>query len=313
DSGFFRGTFSASENGVLVYQSAIGGAGLSQIVRVDREGRPIDELVEPGEFYCPRLSHDGRWLMVTTGDPGNLWSHDLTRNVVTRFTFGASMDYASIWSPDDTQIVFGSFRNGMGDLFMKSLSGSGEVRTIVSSEWLKSPSDWSTDGGTILYDLQGKDSGMDIWSYSVETGESAPLLESSFSESSAHFSPDGKYFVYESDEAERIQIYVRSLDGTERKWQISAGGGIWPTWSDDGSEIFYITGDGQMAAVPVRTTPAFEAGNSEMLFRVRLQANVIPEYDVAADGQSFMINRMTIDDTMTPLSLVQNWPLTLDH
>ena len=61
------------------------------------------------------------------------------------------------------------------------------------------------------------------------------------------------------------------------------------------------------------TKPAFEAGNPEMLFRARLKLSVLREYDVAADGQSFVINRMAVDDSMIPISLVQNWLLTLDH
>ena len=55
----------------------------------------------------------------------------------------------------------------------------------------------------------------------------------------AHFSPDGDFIAYTSDESGRDEIYVQALDSGAR-WQLSASGGGDPHWSDDGKEIVYV-------------------------------------------------------------------------
>ena len=50
---------SASQNGILAYQMG-EQAGLSWLIWFDRDGRQLDSIGEPGNYYRPRLSHDGR-------------------------------------------------------------------------------------------------------------------------------------------------------------------------------------------------------------------------------------------------------------
>jgi hypothetical protein len=38
-------------------------------------------------------------------------------------------------------------------------------------------------------------------------------------------------------------VYVRALQGSSGKWQVSRGGGSYPRWRRDGKEIFYIAPD----------------------------------------------------------------------
>ena len=43
------------------------------------------------------------------------------------------------------------------------------------------------------------------------------------------------------DESGRHEIYVRPFPGPGGKWQISTGGGRFPTWSRNGRELFFCT------------------------------------------------------------------------
>jgi serine/threonine-protein kinase len=66
------------------------------------------------------------------------------------------------------------------------------------------------------------------------------------------FSPDGRWLAYSSNELGRSEVYVRPFPGPGGKWQISTGGGAYPTWSHTRHELFYGTSDGQIMVAPFR-------------------------------------------------------------
>jgi serine/threonine-protein kinase len=63
-------------------------------------------------------------------------------------------------------------------------------------------------------------------------------METPHRESSARFSPDGKFLAYVSDESGKNEVYVRPSAGQE-KIQISSEGGIEPVWAGGGRELLY--------------------------------------------------------------------------
>ena len=73
-----------------------------------------------------------------------------------------------------------------------------------------------------------------------------------FREHTPHFSPDGRWIAYGSDESGNNEVYVRTFPASGGKWLISAKGGTAPLWPGDGKELFYISGDGKMMAAEVR-------------------------------------------------------------
>ena len=60
------------------------------------------------------------------------------------------------------------------------------------------------------------------------------------------FSPDGRNVAYFSNESGTYEIYVRPAPGPDGKpgpgkWQVStAGGGVYPAWSSNGRELFFV-------------------------------------------------------------------------
>ena len=57
------GVFSASDSGVLAYQSETG-AGVSQLTWFDRAGRAMEQIGEPAAFTGVSVSPDGRRFAV---------------------------------------------------------------------------------------------------------------------------------------------------------------------------------------------------------------------------------------------------------
>ena len=79
----------------------------------------------------------------------------------------------------------------------------------------------------------------------------------------------------------------------------------------DGKEIFYRTANDTLVAVTVRSgDSAIEVGDATTLFQARFSNTPLP-YDVAADGQRFLINRPIEETTDAPITLVVNWPEAL--
>jgi hypothetical protein len=84
------------------------------------------------------------------------------------------------------------------------------------------------------------------------------------------------------------------------------------SWRSDGRELFYLTLDGQLVAVPMAVRPdgrAVQPGTAAPLFHARVgavQGIALHSYIVAADGQRFLIDKVD-EQTAAPISLILNW------
>jgi len=313
-SGWSFAYFSASSDGQIAYQ---GGAvaGQSQLAWYDRNGREIDKVGAPADLARPRLSHDEQRLAVDMRDPqsGNsdIWVYGFARKTLTRLTFDAAFDSNPNWSPDDRWIVFASGRKGTADIYRKNSSGTGAEELLFESPAQEIPFSWSDDGGSLLFELRDParvaTTGGEIWSYDFESRKSKPFIQAQFNHGEPAFSPDGRYVAYVSLESGRNEIYVQEFPGPGGKWQISAEGGEDPVWSRDGKEIFYVASATRLTAVPVKTSPTFEAGNPTFLFEARFKGERGQQYDVSADGQRFLVNADVAELSVSPVTLIQNW------
>ena len=108
--------------------------------------------------------------------------------------------------------------------------------------------------------------GRDLLTLSPD-GKVAALRVTPANETAGQFSPGGTgsrvWLAYESDESGRSEIYVQSYPGGTNRIPVSIGGGFLPTWSRDGKELFYVTGD---AVVAVTMRPDGSFGVPRRLF-----------------------------------------------
>ena len=139
-----------------------------------------------------------------------------------------------------------------------------------------------------------------------------PFLATAAIEAWGQFSPDGRWVAYQSNETGTYEIYVRPFAAGGEPFPISTAGGVYPRWSRDGKELYYVAPDAKMIAVPIRATAAtIEAGAPATLFQTRRVgggSNVIGrghQYDVDRDGR-FLIN-VEAEAGAPPLTLLLNW------
>jgi hypothetical protein len=88
---------------------------------------------------------------------------------------------------------------------------------------------------------------------------------------------------------------------------VSTNGGDKPRWRRDGTELYYISPDRRLMAVPIKRTPKFDVGLPVRLFEARLSATNFP-YDVASGGR-FLMNALDPPSADLPagMTVVLNW------
>ena len=224
--------FSVSNDGVLAYRTGESGG---RLLWRDRAGRELETIGDPGDYANPVLAPGGDRLAFSMSDgrsaKSDVWVRDLSRGVNSRFTLGPGNNIRSIWSPDGSTIVFASDREGVYDLYQKSVRGSGEEKLLLHTDEAKSPGGWTSDGKYIVYASRTPKGQWDIWALPT-VGDKKPIAiaASPFSENTPMLSPDGRYIAYVSNESGREEIYVQTFPEPSGKWQVSNGGGSDPSW-----------------------------------------------------------------------------------
>jgi len=311
--------FGVASSGTLVAQTGKGAA-RSQLTWFDRNGRPTATVGPPGVLANPSLSPDGRRMAFDQAEADGrrlgIWIHELTNDAVTRFTIDPSLNQGAVWSPDGKRVVFTSNRNTFQRLYQKKSDGSGSEEEIfdlnAAHPGQQNCWDWSRDG---KYLLAAK--AAELWYVSLPDRQAKPFLQAKSVVRNAHFSPDGRWVAYSSNETGNWEIYVSPFPSANSKWQVSRGGGEEPRWRQDGKELFYLSGERKIMAVPVKTGSNFEAGSPVALFQTHLRQPIssmdLFSYDVTADGQKFLVNTRFDEPNAAPLSIILNWASEMER
>jgi len=311
-----RGIFSASSNGILVYQA--GGSEDARMSWVNREGAVVGQLAERTPSYFCRLSPDGSRMVFDDYDAESrntdLWLYDIRRDVTTRFTFDAADDLVAVWMPDGERILFSSNRNGQYQLFEKAASGAEEGKLLVSDDFEIYPTGVTSDGRYVVLTCRKQNSKWDLF-YADLKGEpkAVPYLATEFNEWLGVVSPDGRWLAYQSDESGKYEIYVRPFPSGGGKWQISTGGGQNPLWNPDGREIYFDSETGKLMRVGVQTgDQTIRTGIPEPLFDLAGREHV-SILDVSPDGNRFVAEVSAIERSINPVTLVLNWQRDMER
>ncbi len=303
--------FSASPQGLLLHGT--GSRYTSDLTWLDRKGNRTIVPGEPATFVSTELSRDSSLLAVAINETTsvlNMWLVDLARGLRTRFTTQGNSQNA-LFSPDGRTVFFSSERKEQPGLYRKPVDG-GRAEELVYQGSVRRLRGISPDGKFLLYS-----SPQGTWALPDPLGEPGkskpfPLPQIPREAVSSQLSPEGRWIAYDSGESGRREVYVVPFPEPGAKRQISSAGGGRPRWRADGKELFYLTLDGQLAAVNVAARGGtLESGEPQLLFSLRMLLAGSPDYtyDVSADGQRILaaIPRSSSDG----LTIVQNWPALL--
>ena len=309
DGNYFHGSFSASQNGVLIYEGNLAPA-LNQMAVFNRSGSQITAIEGTQSVQEGAFSPDNSMIAYSTVSQQkrneNIWVYDISRKLSIRLTFSPKFENDPIWSPDGKKIIYTSDHGGGRGIFIKNADGTGDERKLLSYGSDIFATSWTRDGKWIcVTDSPHRD----ILVYTAD-GQKPPIkfLMTDFVEEEGRFSPDGHWLLYMSNESGQQEIYVRPFPGPGGKWQISPNGIHYRAfWKGDGKEIYYISRDGKMTAVKVNAVGnSFSVGEVETLFDA-FAKGVSYMLDASKDGQKFLVSYNPIQSNSELLTMVMHW------
>jgi Tol biopolymer transport system component len=312
---YLRDSFAVSETGLLVYDPIVNRQD-KQLIWVDRTGQALGAARAVGGFSSPSLSPDETRVVVDRVKPDSdtheLWVQDLVGGRASRFTFDQSDNANPIWLADGGHIVWASNRDGRPyQLFVKPANGVGDERRWSSTDRITIATGRTTDSRSIIsYEVDPRTK-RDIWLRQLDgDGKSTLLVQTPGSDIGGPVSPDGRWLAYASDETGEYEIYVTSFPNAKGKWQLSANGGIGPSWRKDSRELFFYSREGQLMSVEITASASFTASAPRVLFEFRSGNGLtfVAPYAAAADGRRFLVNTIVDESNGAPLTLVVNWP-----
>ena len=280
--------FRVSPTGILLQVPV--GFSYKRVVSVARDGAALALDLPWGRYVNPRISPDGRRLMVETAD-NVIEALDLARGTRARLTAAAIGTSFVTWSADGNRVVFRRFNSPS----WAAADGSGESGPVPGATVNDFPSSpGPTPDSLFIVRVRPETSG-DVFLLSMSKAfEPKELISSPAYEGGPQLSSDGRWLLYQSNVSGQPEIYVRRYPALDRHWQVSEGGGAQARWSRNSREIFYRNGK-QIIGVPVDGSgadPVF--GKPAALFADEYDYGrgvSIANYDVTPDGRFIMLRR----------------------
>jgi serine/threonine-protein kinase len=307
------GSFTLSASGSALYAMAGGGTLPSELVWVSRDGREV--MVDSGwrgDFQYPAISPDGKALAVSVREEtAEIWIRraDGARQKLTE---DGSVNWRPAWTSDGRSLVFLSNRSSAGqddyNAWQMPVDASAAPVLLEDYAWGMWEAERSPDGQWLVFRTDEEGNRSRIRARRLADTTVVLLVVGKTLLSQVALSPDGRWLAYMSDVSGRREVYVTPFPSGNATHLVSRDGGSEPRWSRNGRELFFKSNNTLMAA-PVTSTSTFASGTPVPLFSVApyRSARNRQQYDVAPDGQRFLMIREAGTDGAQNLVYADNW------
>src|SRR5206468_2993404 len=178
----------------------------------------------------------------------------------------------AIWMPDSSHVLYVQQTESEARILERAVGG-GPPRELTRISRLGDAYEVSPNGKALLY----KASQWSLYSVRIDKPDEKPrlLVETQESVMTAHFSPDGRWVVYQAGSPDKPEIYVQPYAFGGIRKQISSDAGRGPVWRGDGKEILYRN---RLKLDSVRVQVRWNdirTGATEALFDVRMPAGLV--------------------------------------
>ena len=239
-------------------------------------------------------------MAVVDGKTSDVWVYEWGRDTMSKLTFDVTSGSYPVWAPDGRGVAYTSLRGSqLGHLYWQRTDGTATAQPLTRSQDFQIATSWHPSGRYLAFDELSPQTGFDVMILPIERdeasgvnpGQPSQFLNGPSQEWQAAFSPDGKWLAYSSNESGTIEVYVRPFPGPGGKWQISTGGGFYPTWSRNGRELSYETMDQTlMLASYADQGGSLRADKPRLLCETRVPTHQgIRSFDVHPDGRRFAV------------------------
>jgi TolB protein len=201
-------------------------------VQTVRTGTRQRVSMRAGINGAPVFSPDGRQLALTLSlNDGNLdiYTLDLTNQVLRRITQNAAIDTEATWSADGESLFFTSDRPGSPQIYRVQAEPGGRVQRVTFEGTYNTRARVSPDGNSLalIHRNQGRDR---VAVLDYENGFLDILSEGQLDESPS-FAPNGAMIIYATRDGGEGVLAAVSTDGRVHTRIQSAGGDVRePVW-----------------------------------------------------------------------------------
>ena len=148
----------------------------------------------------------------------------------------AILDNGPSFTPDGKQVVFHSYREGAGELWLMNADGSGLKKLTEGDNHDRWPS-VSADGKKVAF-ISRRDGNWDVYSVNIDGTDLTQVTKTPGNELGASFSPDGKQIAFgQMIKDEGLALVIANADGSHAK-RLSKGAS-WPLWNAATNKIVY--------------------------------------------------------------------------
>ncbi len=323
DAGLIPGAalalFSVSENGRILYHPGHDQTMSGRLAWFGMDGERqgfLGESAGIGEFS---VSPDGKRVALITYDNrngmGDIYLDDVETGVRSRLTFSGEDEGSPIWSADSRSLYYlrGSPpTSSIMRMRPDSPDAPERVRTPRGAFQLLSvsPDDhWMT---LTVMDSTTNELGFAL--LNLQSPEDFVALDDDIGTPSvAHFSPDGRWILYNAKVESDLRLYLKTFPLSARKWEVVSSGAFTIAWDPSGQRAYFQGLDDRLFVVDLDlhgTTPRF--GESREVFAgLPVPLSSLHTFAVDADGSRILIPESNGSSDARPARLVLNWPALL--
>ncbi len=290
--GSASGHYSVSRAGQLVYMRGTT-AGDYELHLADRAGSVLPGTITTGTAANPQISPDGHRVLYErkgpTGSPyGDVYVHDLSRDVDTRLTFTDGYAVGPRWSPDGRRFAVTVVR-GKGKVLIGQADGLGATDSIPFTGVTLFLYQWAAAGDR----LYAYDNATGIYAADASRpGHTFARVPGLAEMVQGALSPDGRFVAGVIGNSSSFNLFVQSVTAEPGRWQVSSGAmGHTAAWTRGGRELVYETRDGRLMAVDCDATHGFAVGTPKVLFTLPTLSfgEYVASWAPSPDGSRFAL------------------------
>jgi hypothetical protein len=298
-----------SDAGVIAFRKPLA----TELVWVDRAGKAEAVAAPPATYLNFSIAPDGRRAAAARLDPrtgtSDVWVLDEGREL--RVTDHPDWDSDPIWSEDGLYVVYSSRRGDRWRIYRRRAAAVGPEELLLDSDSPVAPLQ-ALRSRHVLYAIRRATAQFDVWK--LGPARPTPLTRvGGYYPTDGRLSPDERWLAYGIPQTGNLweeALYVSGTPFSENHRAIAEAASM-PRWRADGQELFYLSKDSSIVAIPIdpQRTPSEFAGR--VLFRTSglaptgLSGQV---YDVTPDGQRFLLKR---EFGSSPIQILLNWDARL--
>lgn len=313
DVDFYHGrvlaNFSVSTTGLFAYRTT--PVRYSELVWLDRAGKTQDVFPGSERSWSGRfdVARDSSKMVLCEIDPtatdfcSGTWLLDVHSKALSKLPL-ANIAVGATFTPTSDALYYVESYDTLKK-FQLSSGTSEELGTVGA---IYSYTIAVTSSGNLIFQVQRPETLYDvIWASPQSLGNLHDVLATKDDEIAQKLSPNEKWLPYCSGQSGITNLSVAAFPAGHPRWQVTTTGGCLATWSADGYELYYVSGN-KVYSLRLKDPNNFEVSSAQQLFE--LPPGMSPG-GMMPDGKHFLALRSTGATRGGKINIIVNWKKAL--